>query len=184
MSFVSAPLAVRRLPSGVCFGPQSGLSSDVDLPGGHGRSSGGGSGFGAFVDLVRPHIPGWRWVAVPEIQEKRAARTGKRVWHWHMAVSGWQDVRLLRSLWRRVVGEGNIDVRSPRSGGRARWGRLRLSYYLVKYIYKSVENVELGEHRYYRSREVGGDFVLRERFGSFQKLMSWVQDIFAAWACA
>ncbi len=50
------------------------------------------------------------------------------------AVRGRQDVALLRSTWRHIVGEGNIDVNPPRGGGKKR--ALALVKYLGKYLAK------------------------------------------------
>lgn len=80
-----------------------------------------------FVRTVKAKCPGWVYIAVPE-QQKRGA------WHWHMAVRGRQDVALLRSTWRHIVGEGNIDVNPPRGVGKKR--ALALVKYLGKYLAK------------------------------------------------
>ena len=80
-----------------------------------------------FVRIVKAKRPGWVYIAVPE-QQKRGA------WHWHMAVRGRQDVTLLRSIWRHIVGEGNIDVNPPRGVGKQR--TLALVKYLGKYLAK------------------------------------------------
>lgn len=59
-----------------------------------------------FLRLVRNALPDdYKYVAVFERQKRGAG-------DWHLAVAGWQQVRLLRELWRQVVGDGNIDVRS------------------------------------------------------------------------
>lgn len=80
-----------------------------------------------FVRLVKGQLPGWVYIAVPEKQKRGA-------WHWHMAVHGRQDVVLLRTLWRQVVGEGNIDVQPPMGKGLNR--QLGLVKYLGKYLAK------------------------------------------------
>lgn len=84
-----------------------------------------------FVRLVRSKLPGWVYIAIAE-QQKRGA------WHWHFAVRGRQDVVLLRSCWRRVVGEGNIDVNPPK--GKGKYRLLALVKYLGKYLAKGFEN--------------------------------------------
>lgn len=105
----------------------------------------------AFVGIVTGKLPGWRWVAVAERQERGA-------FHWHIAVSGWQNVEMLRDAWRQVVGEGNIDVKAPRtSRGGYRFGLAQLAYYLVKYMTKGGERA-LNEKRYFSSGE--GDVVV------------------------
>lgn len=96
--------------------------------------------FKAFVRLVRKHRPDWAFVAVAERQERGA-------WHWHLAVVGRQDVKLLRHLWRSVVGEGNIDVQKPPSGMDR---RLALVKYLGKYLAKGFTegDRQLNRHRF------------------------------------
>lgn len=80
-----------------------------------------------FVRLVRVSLSGWAYIAVAENQKRGA-------WHWHLAVVGRQDVDLLRSRWRKVIGEGNIDVNPPK--GTAKHRRLALVKYLGKYLAK------------------------------------------------
>lgn len=123
-----------------------------------------------FMDRVRKEKPGFSWVAVSERQKRGA-------WHWHIAVSGFQDVRLLRSIWKGVVGEGNIDVRGPKSGGRLRWGRLRLAYYLAKYIYKCSQETREGDHRYFRSRDGEESDVVKIMVDWASTAGVWVQEI-------
>ena len=94
-----------------------------------------------FIRRVRTYLPGWVYIAVPERQKRGA-------WHWHLAVIGRQDVDLLRTCWRDVVLDGNIDVKEPkhRSGNK----RLALVRYLGKYLAKGFEEGSrvLNGHRY------------------------------------
>ncbi len=85
----------------------------------------------AFVRRVRRYKPDWQYVAVAERQQRGA-------WHWHLAVCGRQDVALLRSAWRHIVGEGNIDVTGPGVAGRAK--ALALVRYLSKYLSKGFDD--------------------------------------------
>ena len=93
-----------------------------------------------FVRLLRKHLPGWLYIAVPEKQKRGA-------WHWHLAVVGRQDVSLLRRLWVGVVADGNIDVQQPKRGMNR---RLALVKYLGKYLAKGFAegHRELNGHRY------------------------------------
>jgi hypothetical protein len=84
-----------------------------------------------FVRLVRQHFPDWTYVAVAERQKRGA-------WHWHLATPGRQDVALLRACWRKVIGEGNIDVSAPRGGEMKR--QLALVAYLGKYLAKGFDD--------------------------------------------
>jgi len=105
----------------------------------------GWSHLSKFVRLVRAHCPAWPYVAVMELQDRGAI-------HFHLAVSGRQDVGLLRRLWHVVIGgsdRGNIDVQYFR-GSKA-----RLAKYLAKYISKDLsEGKSKGVHRYKRSRGI------------------------------
>lgn len=121
--------------------------------------------FERFARLMREKLPGWRYVAVWERQERGAI-------HWHLAVRGFQDVFLIRRLWRQVVGEGNIDVRAWR-GGRGAWPRQRLAGYLAKYVGKALgEEDRLGRHRFRASLgiEVPEE---RRRFASVADVVVW-----------
>ena len=124
-----------------------------------------------FIRLVKKRYPSYRWVAVAERQKRGA-------WHWHLAVSGFQDVRFLREVWKSVVVEGNIDVRGPK--GKARCGKLNLSYYLVKYISKEIDDVKAGIHRYFGAREKGEVDIVKISVDRPASVMSWVSEILLA----
>jgi hypothetical protein len=119
-----------------------------------------------FVRSVRDSFPGgWTYVVVAERQARGAV-------HFHAAVRGFQKVRLLRSLWLRVVGEGNIDVRAPGRG--AAWKGHRLARYLAKYVGKTMSSRSaLGEHRFRASL---GLCVTEERrvFESEEAALWWL----------
>lgn len=94
------------------------------------------------------------FAAVLECQQRGAI-------HPHLAVRGFQDVRLLRRCWYKIVGygEGQVNVRGPRPGSSP----VKLARYLSKYIAKDLESLprEFGEHRYFTSL---GITVPTERF--------------------
>ena len=96
--------------------------------------------FEQFIRLVHTYFPDWLYVCTKERQERGAI-------HFHMGVKGYQDVTLLRSLWRCVAGDGNIDVSYVKTKKGVQWQRQRLASYLAKYISKDMEN-ELNERRY------------------------------------
>lgn len=98
------------------------------------------SHFEKFIRLVHTYIPDWLYVCVMERQERGAI-------HFHIAVKGYQDVTLLRSLWRCVAGDGNIDVSYVKTKKGIQWQRQKLASYLAKYISKDLEN-ELNERKY------------------------------------
>jgi hypothetical protein len=64
--------------------------------------------------------------------------------HFHAGVCGYQDVKYLRTAWRRAAGEygGNINVAADkrRWGGEGHvWRRGKLAGYLAKYLSKAFE---------------------------------------------
>lgn len=148
-----------------------------------------------FVRIVKAKLPGWVYIGVPE-QQKRGA------WHWHMAVCGRQDVDLLRSAWRHVIGEGNIDVTPPKGSGQKR--TLALVRYLGKYLAKGFAegNRELNGRRfraslgidvpveaitlprdYYRNVTVYALNKLQEKTGAVGFVWE-SDDRLAGWACS
>ena len=94
------------------------------------------------------------YVTVLEYQKRGAI-------HLHIAVKGFQDVRLLRRCWYKVVGngQGQVNVRGPRPGSSP----VKLARYLSKYISKDLDALprEAGEHRYFCSLGIN---VPTERF--------------------
>ena len=84
------------------------------------------------------------YVAVLECQKRGAIHT-------HMAVRGFQDIRLLRRCWYKIVGKarGQVNVRGPRPGTSP----VKLARYLSKYISKDIDSQprEFEEHRYFCS---------------------------------
>lgn len=118
-----------------------------------------------FVRRVKRLIPGFRYVAAYEPQERGA-------WHSHIAlraiekrfrVSGcWvKSFDALRSIWRGVVGidNGNIDMSDGRGRGKNRRPRkrspARLAAYMSKYMLKGWEDGDLWDNRY--SSSLQGD---------------------------
>jgi hypothetical protein len=84
------------------------------------------------------------YVAVLECQKRGAI-------HPHLAVRGFQDIRLLRRCWYKIVGnaQGQVNVRGPRSGTSP----VKLARYLSEYISKHLDRQprEFEEHRYFCS---------------------------------
>ncbi len=100
-----------------------------------------------FVRKMKVNLADWLYVAVAEQQERGA-------WHWHLAVRGRQNVELIRTLWREIVGEGNIDVSAPK--GNRKDQRLFLVQYLGKYLVKAfvTGDRKLNKHRFRSSRNI------------------------------
>ena len=86
------------------------------------------------------------YVAVLECQKRGAIHT-------HLAVRGFQDIRLLRRSWYKVVGngKGQVNVKGPRLGSSpVKWPR-----YISKYIAKDLgdKSHHFEDHRYFCSLE-------------------------------
>ncbi len=99
-----------------------------------------------FLRLVKKRTgKPFAFIAVLERQKRGAI-------HVHMAVHGFQDVRLLRVLWHEVIGgpeKGNVDVQFFRQNLPT------LARYLCKYITKDIDTAHsAGDHRYKRSRGI------------------------------
>jgi hypothetical protein len=94
------------------------------------------------------------YVAVLECQKRGAI-------HPHLAVHGFQDIRLLRRCWYKIVGkaQGQVNVKGPRPGTSP----VKLARYLSKYISKDIDSQprECEEHRYFCSLGIA---VPTERF--------------------
>lgn len=151
------------------------------------------SDFKKFVRAVRVHVPGWAYVCVLEYQKRGAC-------HFHVAVKGWQNVHLLRSSWRAVVGDGNIHLKSPfgKYSSNYKWDFAKLAGYLSKYITKGIhsldskqryrvsEGIAIPEHRFIHEFPKFTDFVA-ELFDSFGVSCSfhWKEDNSShGWACS
>lgn len=104
-----------------------------------------------FCRLMRDELGGFDYVAVAERQKRGA-------WHFHLAVRGRQDVKLIRALWHRAGGDGNIDVQYKKG-----MPLYKLAGYLAKYISKSFQlhDGERGSvHRYRRSQGIDPDEIV------------------------
>lgn len=150
--------------------------------------------FRAFIMRLQRGTPSLEYVAVPERQKRGA-------WHWHIAVRGYVPVRTWREAWRAVVGDGNIDVTTPRTGPRywqdddipevktniaAVQACIRIARYLAKYLGKGFGNAELdGRHRYRRSDRITVT-VVRVRVESpdvSQDIVSWATQLLVSHGC-
>lgn len=105
-----------------------------------------------FVRRVQVRFPEWRYVVTVERQKRGA-------YHFHAAVVGRQNVKVLRGIWWRIVGEGqgNVDVQEQpkRWGGEgSAWSCAKLAGYLTKYMAKNFDQVAAGAKRYWASRNV------------------------------
>lgn len=118
----------------------------------------------SFVRQVRKAIPGWKFVAAAERQKRGAV-------HWHIAVHGWQQLQLLKTIWGRIIGEDclhnrQVDCKRYESN---RWGRSManhrayqkspsvgdVGHYVAKYIGKGFEEDRpFYGHHYLTSRGI------------------------------
>lgn len=109
--------------------------------------------FAAFVRRLKRVIPSFEYIAVAERQKRGA-------WHWHAAIKNvlagyWvggcyvHSWKLLRSIWRSVIGGGgNVDVKPPGKPGQ---GVHKLASYLTKYITKGFSSGVKNQNRYQAS---------------------------------
>lgn len=109
--------------------------------------------FKYFCKLMRKfYKEKFQYIAVPEYQKRGAV-------HFHLAISGFHEVGIVRRLWRRAAGcrGGNIDITSPKKHGKKSWNPRRIAQYLSKYMSK-VDIVDFNKRRY----STGGKIQLPE----------------------
>lgn len=116
----------------------------------------------AYIRVLRRLFPHWQSVAVLELQERGAI-------HFHIAISGFYPVEVLRREWREIVGNielvhaetgerqvvpnGNIDI-SFKPDGRGN-ACSKLAAYMGKYLAKDLQGGRsAGEHRYFRTQGI------------------------------
>ena len=106
-----------------------------------------------FVRRMRRLIPGWRYVAAFERQERGA-------WHVHMAIDRLpmnlpasngvkvKSYNVVRAVWRSVVGQDNGNV--DQSCGRRRGGNsiAKIAAYISKYMLKAFVDGDDWKNRY------------------------------------
>jgi hypothetical protein len=103
-------------------------------------------------------IQAFHYVAVMERQKRGA-------WHIHIAVSGRQNWKLLRSIWISVIAkagtDGNVNdsIRNVgalfrKVGGKGRAMRHRIATYIAKYVGKGANNVGFNKKRYWSSKGI------------------------------
>ncbi|MBC7953234.1 MAG: hypothetical protein H7Z12_15610 [Rhodospirillaceae bacterium] len=127
-----------------------------------------------YVRLIREHLPNWQYVTVPEPQTRGAV-------HLHAAVRGFQDVRLLRRLWLRVLheqgieGGGSVNVCPPRNARRPKIAR-----YLSKYIGKAFGGTLRTDraHRYRGSTGLKAT-PTRHIIGAWRHLRDALETVFS-----
>lgn len=115
--------------------------------------------FKEWVRRMRVVVPGFRYCAAPEPQERGA-------YHWHAAIhrlpkvvtyrgktmEGW---RVGTAIWRAIVGKDNglcfIGGKSQNGWPKPRMILAKLAAYVSKYILKGFEDQPPGSNRYSRS---------------------------------
>lgn len=102
----------------------------------------------ALADLIRfnramkTRFENWASVAVLEWQQRGSA-------HFHLGISGFYPVSVIREVWLSIVGEGNIDIAFKPDGRGNQYSKL--ASYMGKYLAKDLdEGRKPGEHRYFR----------------------------------
>lgn len=146
---------------------------------------------GSKILITRTEKRIWRYVAVPELQERGA-------FHMHIACVGKQDLALLNACWYTALGgtpndagsntKGavNVKYRDRRFSGKTEFHKtFTLVGYLTKYISKSFESHnELGVRRYNSSREIPKPIVQTQFiWSSFQNgggdFCTAIQEVYA-----
>ena len=95
----------------------------------------------ALLRSLRADYSGLRYVGAPEMQKRGA-------WHWHVLTDVRLDAREVRKHWRRIVGDGNIDL--------VHWDdALKGARYAAKYVKKGFGELRVPGARYLRSRNIG-----------------------------
>ena len=130
-----------------------------------------------FVRLYRKRFPDWQYVATIEEQERGAL-------HFHVAVSGKQNIKWLLRSWLIAIGQsteevdswyvhgkklgdksfGAVNVEPPKkrwnSGGN-KWHSNKLAGYLTKYLGKEFEVAEKNAKKYWHSKNISQPVIER-----------------------
>lgn len=142
-----------------------------------------------FRRRVATVIPGWRYIAVPERQERGA-------WHIHIAthalpmrltdkgvkVKSWNVVR---GIWRSVAGKlgGNFDEAKK----KGRWGTGKpmrgagaIARYIAGYVAKDMKESELNRKRYSASKGIEVPDAYRALFDGDTSMAELISLAYAA----
>jgi hypothetical protein len=112
--------------------------------------------YNAFLRRLKREFPKGKFplLSVREIQEKRAASTGMRVWHFHIAVKRHVKHDVLTKLWG--LGHVHLSFRRTKS---ARVGAEKVASYIAKYVGKDAgQDRPAGKHRYSCARGMSVPF--------------------------
>jgi hypothetical protein len=106
-----------------------------------------------FNRRMRRLIPGWRWVAAFERQERGA-------WHVHMAIDKLprelpasngvkvKSYNIVRAVWRSVVGADNGNIDQSRRRRHAQSSAAKVAAYISKYMLKAFQDGDAWSNRY------------------------------------
>ena len=106
-----------------------------------------------FNRRMRRLIPGWRWVAAFEKQDRGA-------WHVHMAIDTLprelpasngvkvKSYNIVRAVWRSVVGHDNGNIDQSRRRRHARSSAAKVAAYISKYMLKAFADGDAWSNRY------------------------------------
>ncbi|MBS0172535.1 MAG: hypothetical protein JSR64_00685 [Nitrospira sp.] len=135
--------------------------------------------FDVFMKRVRRIFPGFQYVCVFERQKRGA-------WHAHIAVRRLlshyvvkgvmvKSYDLLRTVWRAVVGEGNVDV--SKAVRRRRCSVAKLASYLSKYISKGFDECEGGDSYRASGKRLPPPVVIRCSYTCLHEAVSALYDL-------
>lgn len=137
--------------------------------------------FDVFMKRVRRIFPGFQYVCVFERQKRGA-------WHAHIAVHRLlshyvvkgvmvKSYDLLRTVWRAVVGEGNVDV--SKAVRRRRCSVAKLAGYLSKYISKGFDECEGGDSYRASGKRLPPPLIVRSSYTNLADACSDLFDLLA-----
>jgi hypothetical protein len=102
--------------------------------------------FAGFLRRFKRKSGRFHWLMVPEIQEGRAASSGARVWHFHVAVSVHVQYEVLKRLWGHGIVHLSFTNKSSSKSAQ------KVARYIAKYAGKEMGGEREGGHRYFRAR--------------------------------
>ena len=146
-----------------------------------------------FRRRVETLLPGWKYLAVLERQERGA-------WHIHLAthalprmlaVSGHggkpamaKSWNVMRAVWRAVIANvglhGNFDEAKRKRNGSSIKGAGKIARYIAGYVAKDMENSSLNRKRYSCSKGVDLPPAVRASFAHDSRLVELLELAYAA----
>lgn len=96
-----------------------------------------------FIRLVQKKYPTIKYLVILERQKRGAI-------HFHACINGFLHANTVRALWKKIVGEGNIDLKRRRHNQSLHG----LANYICKYLTKQYDEIEDFKNIYRCSRNI------------------------------